>query len=90
MPSPDVTASTNHVPVPGSITALQRLIDHHCTSGGQVMFSWPNFAAFPDLAAAHIHAKSAITVYVRTGMIASLVGEEMTPLLHAPGSFFGG
>jgi len=37
-------------------------------------------------AEAHIHATSAITVCVSRGMIASLIGEEMTPRVHAPGS----
>ncbi|HEY3690537.1 MAG TPA: hypothetical protein VGL46_09555 [Pseudonocardiaceae bacterium] len=35
---------------------------------------------------AHIHAESAITVYVRTGMVATLVGEDMIPVVQGPGS----
>jgi uncharacterized RmlC-like cupin family protein len=34
----------------------------------------------------HIHAESEIQVYVVRGKIASLVGPELTPLLHGPGS----
>ncbi|SFW12806.1 hypothetical protein [Amycolatopsis australiensis] len=37
-------------------------------------------------AAPHIHEHSPIIVFVHQGMIASLVGEELEPLLHAPGS----
>ncbi|GAB3167559.1 hypothetical protein GCM10027258_93080 [Amycolatopsis stemonae] len=37
-------------------------------------------------AVAHIHRRSPILVFVHAGMIASLVGEELKPLLHAPGS----
>ncbi|MCR6488269.1 hypothetical protein M8542_36110 [Amycolatopsis sp. OK19-0408] len=37
-------------------------------------------------ALAHIHAESEIQVYVVCGRIASLVGPDLTPLLHAPGS----
>ena len=41
------------VPAPGSVTALQRLIAHSCSSApSEVMFSWPNFAALSDLATA--------------------------------------
>jgi uncharacterized RmlC-like cupin family protein len=34
----------------------------------------------------HIHADSEIQVYVVRGRIASLVGPDMTPTLHGPGS----
>lgn len=34
----------------------------------------------------HIHAESEIQVYVVRGRIASLVGPDLTPLLHGPGS----
>lgn len=34
----------------------------------------------------HIHEHSPILVFVHKGMIASLVGDRMEPLLHAPGS----
>ncbi|MEV6832058.1 hypothetical protein [Amycolatopsis sp. NPDC051102] len=37
-------------------------------------------------AAPHIHEASPILVYVHSGMIASLVGEALEPLFHAPGS----
>ncbi|SEB46061.1 Uncharacterized protein, RmlC-like cupin domain [Amycolatopsis tolypomycina] len=37
-------------------------------------------------ALAHIHAESEIQVYVVRGRIASLVGPDMTPTLHGPGS----
>lgn len=34
----------------------------------------------------HIHAEAEIQVYVVRGRIASLVGADLTPLLHGPGS----
>jgi len=34
----------------------------------------------------HIHAESEIQVYVVRGRIASLVGPDLTPILHGPGS----
>ena len=37
-------------------------------------------------AVAHIHERTPILVFVHTGMIALLVGEELKPYLHAPGS----
>ncbi len=37
-------------------------------------------------AVAHVHEHSPILVFVHTGVIASLVGEQLQPLLHAPGS----
>lgn len=37
-------------------------------------------------AAPHIHEHSPILVFVHKGMIASLVGEQLRPMLHAPGS----
>lgn len=37
-------------------------------------------------ALAHIHAESEIQVYVVRGRIASLVGPDLTPILHGPGS----